>query len=427
MKNPSIASGMMIALCMNMLTLPTKGVAQTPANGFANLIIEQQGETGGIYGEWTLIKPGNQTQKSSSAKESLENVIPGNYTIIVTPPQGATASTKAFVGGELVKDQSTPQITLTINPDDIVAVVITHSFVNVGIVAVNSDPGGIPFTLKGPNNVRYRDVTPASFEMAPEGQWSATFDELEGCATPPPMSDRLVAGSRINLSITIACENIDDLDLQQKKQKSLDYVTVFMDGNEITFDDVAISSWYATYVHSVLKTSVMSGYKNANGVPTGKYGPGDNVTIAQLAKVAHELADINEEKAQALPQNLRAHNQWFERYIASAEYLDWIVYRDKRIDPSRPATRGEVVATLLQALNVRRYWQQGNLFTDVKKNTPYASSIETAAEDGVISGYTNADGSFTGEFGPSNPVNRAEMAKIVDQAIKIYLDPAFVN
>jgi len=398
--------------------------AQTaPANGFANIIIEQQGDIDGTYGSWTLIKPNNLKETSTSKKKTVQNALPGNYTIIVTPPEGARASTTSYIDGELYLEHDKPQMTIPVEANKTIAIVIYHSFVHVGTVAVNSDPGGMTFTLKGPNGMVLTDFTPASFESMPEGLWSVTFDPLEDCVTPKPQSDKLVRGDRVSFNIKVACDNLDQLELKQREQIKVDYVNVSIDGQSVVFEDVPVKTWFAPYVQSVLKTGVMSGYRDENGALTGTFGPSDSITIAQLAKIAHELANIDENKAQAAPQNTRAQNQWFERYIASAEYLDWEIYKDPRIDPLRPATRGEVVNTLLQALDVRRFWPHGILFTDVSRNTPYASSIETAATDGVIEGYKLADGTPTGRFGPNDPVNRAEMSKIADTMIKVYLTP----
>ncbi|HLD32061.1 MAG TPA: S-layer homology domain-containing protein [Candidatus Peribacteraceae bacterium] len=80
------------------------------------------------------------------------------------------------------------------------------------------------------------------------------------------------------------------------------------------------------------------------------------------------------------------------------------------------------MATLLQALDVRRFWAHGDLFRDVRKTTPYASCIETAAQDGIVSGFTDAEGKPTGEFGPDRPVNRAEMSKIISTSADLYIE-----
>jgi hypothetical protein len=206
-----------------------------------------------------------------------------------------------------------------------------------------------------------------------------------------------------------------------EEEERSDYVTVTIGGERITFTDAPMKAWYAPYVARVARAGIITGYRDKSGNLTGKYGTIDNVTLAQLAKIAHEVAGIDEMKARSAPRNQRAKGTWFEKYIASAESLHWQVFSDHRVDPSRPATRGEVTTTLLQALNVLRVWPLGKMFHDVAPTSDYAASIETAAKDDVVSGYTNSYGNPTGQFGPDNPVNRAEMAKFVGNAIDVYI------
>jgi hypothetical protein len=81
-----------------------------------------------------------------------------------------------------------------------------------------------------------------------------------------------------------------------------------------------------------------------------------------------------------------------------------------------------VVATLLQALDVPRLWPTGEAFTDVSRRTPYADVIETAATDGVVSGFTDASGQETGGFGPDQPIDRAQLSKILTKAMEAYVE-----
>ncbi|MBI2117890.1 S-layer homology domain-containing protein [Candidatus Peregrinibacteria bacterium] len=83
-----------------------------------------------------------------------------------------------------------------------------------------------------------------------------------------------------------------------------------------------------------------------------------------------------------------------------------------------PATRGEVVVTLLHALDIPLHWPKGKLFSDVAIGTAFAAAIETAVQEHIVRGYADADGKPTGTFGPEDPVNRAEMAKIINQVLE---------
>jgi len=386
-------------------------------DGFGTISIEQSSPIPGIFSEWTIIKPGSVHQSGRHKNQVIENSPAGFYTLIVNQLAGATAEVKVYRNDELTVDNARSQASFIIENGDVIKIEIKNIFTRVGVVSVQSNPSGLSFSIEGPNGYESKGITPKSFIDVPEGLYSATFDEIPGCVKPRPISDRLQKDSRITLSLTVSCEGIES---NEETQSNLQFVNATIDGFLVTFTDVPINTWFATYVHSALKTGVVSGYKNDDGHPSGLYGPTDYVTLAQLAKIAHSVASIDVSSMTRQPLNIRARDTWFSKYFASAEQLGWYVFSDSRTDPNRNATRGEVVATLLQALDVPREWPKADLFTDIKFDTPYASSIETAASDGLISGYANNAGTLTGEFGPENPINRAEMAKVITLAIDMY-------
>lgn len=411
----------LLFLCV--LSAAALPVSLRAAQETGTIIIEQQSPND-IMGEWVLIKPGNKRLSLQRQSYTLSDAPLGNYTLLVEPPAGAEATVRLFLEQDLLDSFAKPQASFTLEQNMNIRLRIEYAFLRVGVIGINSQPPGLGYTLRGPNDFETSSTTPQSYRDMPEGLYSITYDRIQNCPVPRPTSDKLIAGSRINFTITFNCEGVRDMAQQATYERSLQFVTAQVEGKQVTFSDVPLDQWFAPFVSKTLKTGIMSGFKDDDGNPSGRFGPGENVTIAQLAKIAHELANIDEYEAKKRPANVRAHGTWFERYIASAEELDWFVFRDRRIDPDRPATRAEVIATLLQALDVRLFWAQGNLFSDVRKNTEYASTIETASKDGIVSGFTDSSGNPTGRFGPENPVNRAEMAKIIGTAIDIYVEGA---
>ena len=385
------------------------------------ITIEQQSPNG-VLGGWVLIKPENKRLSLQRENYTIHDAPVGNYTLLVEPPAGAETIIRLFLDQDLLDSFTQPQASFSLEQNVHIRLRAEYIFSRVGVIGVNSQPPGLGFTLRGPNDFEVTGTTPKSYEEMPEGQYTITYDKIPDCPEARPISDKLEVDGRINFAITFDCKGLENIEEQQDYEKSLQFVTAEIGGKQVIFTDVPMDQWFATHVNKALKTGIMSGYKDDTGALAGLYGPSDNVTIAQLSKIAHELANIDENKARTRTKNLRAQNVWFEQYFASSEKLGWLVYKDHRIDPGRPATRGEVVATLLQALNVRRFWAQGNMFTDVYRGTDYAASIETAASDGVVSGFTGSDGSPTGAFGPGQPVNRAEMAKIISTAIETYIE-----
>ncbi len=203
------------------------------------------------------------------------------------------------------------------------------------------------------------------------------------------------------------------------EQISDTYVSLRMHGVPVILDDVPLTAWFAPYVRDMAERGIISGYKNADGSAMGKYGPADSVTIEQLAKIAVEAADVDQSKCPSAPLNARAEG-WAAPYISCAEYLRWTVYSDGSVNPKRAANRTEVVATILQAFSRPFEPATGNVFTDVSNTMPLRDAIETAAKDGIVSGYTDESGNPTGRFGPFDSVNRAETAKVVSLALQVY-------
>ncbi|TSC57100.1 MAG: S-layer domain-containing protein [Candidatus Peregrinibacteria bacterium Greene0416_62] len=240
------------------------------------------------------------------------------------------------------------------------------------------------------------------------------FDPIEDCITPKPKSDKLLDKGRVQFSMKVVCAKLDQLPQARTQENALEFITVSIGNEQVTFDDVKTREWFATSVSTAIRTGIMSGYKGTDGKLTGKFGPSDTVTLAQLAKVAHRLAGIDETKDRTLAENERARGTWFADVYASAERNHWLAYQSIRENPERSATRSEVVCTLLQALDIPRLWAKGKLFSDVTTFTPYADCIETAAADKLITG------DDAGTFRPESPINRAELSKILTTAMSIY-------
>lgn len=404
------------------LVLPTaanaslKDLRSDDLQGFGAIQFQLRGPEGyeDVTGHWTLIRPGNERTEGDDKDFSFDELIAGMYTFTTDLPEGTAAEIEILLNGKNIDTIATPQVSIPLDGQDRFFIKVTYRYEHTGTVAVNSSPSGLSFTVKGPNNSEFKGVTPYSLQDVPRGQYAAYFDEIEGCPIIPPQSDRLEKDSRITLSVEVVCENLKDTDAGKNAEKALEFVTVTIEGKTVSFEDVRTADWFAPYVYTVAKAAIVSGYKDRSGNPDGKFGPSDNVTIAQLSKVAHELSGIDETKVRVRVLNTRAKNQWFENYFASAEQLWWEVWRDRRVDPSRPAKRGEVIGTILRALNVRTLWAEGRTFGDVLPTHKFANAIETAAADGLIDA--------GGNFRPEDPINRAEIAKIVANAIDLYIE-----
>lgn len=191
-------------------------------------------------------------------------------------------------------------------------------------------------------------------------------------------------------------------------------------GAPVILQDVLLSHWSAPYIRDMAERKIITGYKNANGTLTGQFGIGDKVTRAQLAKIATLAADIDTESCPETAANPTATSSWAERFIACAEYNRWSIFVDTTIDINTPATRSEVVTTILEAFKRSYEESTGTIFSDITTSFVFAAPIETAYLDGIVSGYKDANGNDTHLFGPFNSIDRAATAKIVSLAMQIY-------
>lgn len=172
----------------------------------------------------------------------------------------------------------------------------------------------------------------------------------------------------------------------------------------VRFGDVPVSAWFACPVHGVVAGGVFDGYRDARGNPLGLYGPSDSITMGQLAKIALRLAEADVPGA-------KKGEDWHAPFTRTAKSLGLTAFAG-RVDAASPAARGAVVHTILEALGIDP--AKGDIpYSDVPADSPYAESIVTATKLGIVSG---DDGKAT--FRPDEPVNRAEVAKMVVAAMR---------
>lgn len=200
------------------------------------------------------------------------------------------------------------------------------------------------------------------------------------------------------------------------------YVTFQIEGTWYVFTDVPVTAWFAPFVRDVADRGIVSGYRDAAGIPTGIFGPAKSVSIEELAKMALEAAQIDRGACTGAPMNVIAQKSWSANYIRCAEQRNFAVYADGTVDITRPATRAEVVMTVLQAFGValRDTPPPGVVMKDVNASTLFSSAVFTALADGIVSGDSDAAGNPAGTFRPGSPVNRAEVSKIISLAVQVY-------
>lgn len=410
-----------IGLTISMLTYAQSGeTIETAPQGKGTITIEQKNSYDNVIGSWHLFKPAQQEQTGAGQMTTIADTPAGTYTIKLIVPDGMSPTIRLYRGTEQLDFVERPQITFKLADGEHLTIVSHYSLLKTGTISVQSDPLGMTFTLTGPNGFSKQATTPTSYEGVAEGMYKVQYDALDGCVLPAPKSSQLTDKGRISFNITIVCKEADKL-RDREETKGTKFIMIRVDDQDVTLRDVPQTAWFATHIFDAARKGVLSGYKDESGRPSGEFGPGNNVTVAELAKIAHRLAGISEDSfLRTNPENLQAQNTWFSPFIASAESRGWTIYKDTTIDPLRPATRSEVVVTFLQVLDVPVRWQKGSLFTDVSARTRFAAAIETAAEDGLATGRTDEKGKPLNLFDPEASINRAEIAKIISNVFTVY-------
>jgi hypothetical protein len=179
----------------------------------------------------------------------------------------------------------------------------------------------------------------------------------------------------------------------------------------IFYRDVRTDAWYAPYVAAVITAHIAEGYRRPNGQLTGVFGVDKPVTRAEVIKMALEAAGKADALPDLLPENSTDQGTWAGPYVRSAEDRGLTVFRGAP-DVNAPATRGEVIQTILEVLSFP-IGTTPAAFADVPPDHPYGRAIAVAAFYGVVEGDRGSDGALTHTFRPDAPMNRAEVAKLI--------------
>lgn len=183
-----------------------------------------------------------------------------------------------------------------------------------------------------------------------------------------------------------------------------------------SFDDVAATDWFYQYVSSTARWSIVSGYKDAAGKPTGQYGPGNTVTVGEILKMALRAAQVDETTCTGTPGFAQAETHWARPFVLCAQGKKMRLIAS-RPDLNRPALRAEVLSVVFDAFGdtVPPLFAP---FTD-SVNHRLESDIAYGAALRMVSGDKDASGKALRTFRPDAAVNRAEAAKIIYERLRV--------
>jgi len=111
-----------------------------------------------------------------------------------------------------------------------------------------------------------------------------------------------------------------------------------------------------------------------------------------------------------------SQNQWFSSHVSYLYFKKQINgYDDGTFKPSKEITRAEAVALLGRAKGLNGE-ERITTFSDVGSKNFASGYIQSAMEEGILSGFPD------GTFKPSQPVTRAEMAILIQNAYQFTSD-----
>jgi hypothetical protein len=230
----------------------------------------------------------------------------------------------------------------------------------------------------------------------------------------------------VTLSIPVAIGFFDEL--TELKQELLawetthaadlsDLINTLDDLSGAQFRDVAEGDWFNPYVQSVASWGIITGYKGSDGNPTGEFGPGNNVTVAEMLKISLKSAQVDELECGLVPSlHPQALGHWASAFISCGEMMGMRILDGSTVDVNRPATRAEVIAMIDDAFGD----QVPPLYSNFRDTAghPFEADIAFAYTRGIVSGDKDKLGIETGTFRPNDSINRAEVAKIVYERLR---------
>lgn len=124
--------------------------------------------------------------------------------------------------------------------------------------------------------------------------------------------------------------------------------------NAPTFADVHPDDWFYLYAATAAKYNLMTGYRDANGNLTGRFGPADRVTRAQAAKAFISAAAIPLIKIPPAPLSDLESVPWAADFIHTAFNKGIMVgYDDNRFGVNDPVTREQIAKVISKIFEKR--------------------------------------------------------------------------
>ncbi len=161
--------------------------------------------------------------------------------------------------------------------------------------------------------------------------------------------------------------------------------------------------WAKSYIERLVSRGIVQGYSDESFLPN------DSVNRAEMVKIALLANERGMGPSGVSPFEDVPAESWAAPYIQRAKDLGIIYgyWGNKFFEPWAAANRAMAIKVLVESggINVSGYRGQSP-FPDVPSSSWMAPYIAWAKANSIVNGYAD------GNFGPNNPVTRAEIAKI---------------
>ena len=191
-------------------------------------------------------------------------------------------------------------------------------------------------------------------------------------------------------------------------------VTPSEDPTPFTFADDDSSgawTWASDYIYSAYNKGIFKGDSEGN------FNPSKNLTRAEAVTALLAMMGVEADMDASVSGFTDADGAWYTPYVAAAKENGLSAgYANGdgsySFKPKATITRAEFITMVLAAKGISADVVTGS-FSDVKDSDWYAKFVYTAAANELVTGYANADGSYSAK--PTANITRAEAAVILSK------------
>lgn len=173
------------------------------------------------------------------------------------------------------------------------------------------------------------------------------------------------------------------------------------------FSDLS-GHWAENAINTWSQKGVINGYD-------GKFNPDENLTRAELATILSNLLGLNN-KSENLYGDISG-DEWYADAILKCTAASIMNGDGVNANPAQSITREAAMVMLARALKIEGSYNIQRQFLDYTNISSWAKNQVYAM---INAGYVNGVGNST--LAPQNNVTRAEIVKILDNAIKMYIN-----